>query len=79
MAFSLFGKRDKEPNAPDAQPQTESRGLFDRMKKAVARTRETLSESISSVVALTREVDDASLDDLELVLLASDIGSVTTI
>jgi len=79
MAFSLFGKRDKEPNAPDAQPQPESRGLFDRMKKAVARTRETLSESISSVVALTREVDDASLDDLELVLLASDIGSVTTI
>ena len=79
MAFSLFGKRDKEPEAPDAEPKTESRGFFDRMKKAVARTRETLSESISSVVALTREVDDASLDDLELVLLASDIGSPTTI
>jgi fused signal recognition particle receptor len=79
MAFSLFGKRDKEPEAPTADPQTESRGFFDRMKKAVARTRETLSESISSVVALTREVDDASLDDLELVLLASDIGSLTTI
>ena len=79
MAFSLFGKRDKEPEAPTADPQTESRGFFDRMKKAVARTRETLSESISSVVALTREVDDASLDDLELILLASDIGSLTTI
>jgi len=80
MAFSLFGKRDKEPDAPGAaEPQTESRGFFDRMKKAVARTRETLSDSISSVVALTREVDDASLDDLELVLLASDIGSLTTI
>jgi len=78
MAFSLFGKRDKEPEAPDAEPKNESRGFFDRMKKAVARTRETLSESISSVVALTREVDDASLDDLELVLLASDIGSPTT-
>jgi fused signal recognition particle receptor len=79
MAFSLFGKRDKDPEAPAPESQTESRGFFDRMKKAVARTRETLSESISSVVALTREVDDASLDDLELVLLASDIGSPTTI
>ena len=80
MAFSFFGKRDKDPVVPDApaQSQPESRGFFDRMKKAVARTRETLAESISSVVALTREVDDASLDDLELVLLASDIGSATT-
>jgi len=80
MAFSLFGKRDKDPEVPkaSAEPQPESRGFFDRMKKAVSRTRETLAESISSVVALTREVDDASLDDLELVLLASDIGSVTT-
>jgi len=80
MAFSLFGKRDKDPKVPDAaaEPQPESLGFFDRMKKAVSRTRETLAESISSVVALTREVDEASLDDLELVLLASDIGSVTT-
>ncbi len=52
--------------------------MFDRMKQAVTRTRETLSNSISSVVALTREVDDASLDDLELALLASDIGAPTT-
>jgi fused signal recognition particle receptor len=75
MAFSLFGKRDKEPAADNAP---ESRSFFDRMKQAVTRTRETLAESISSVVALTREVDEASLDDLELVLLASDIGSITT-
>jgi fused signal recognition particle receptor len=52
--------------------------LFDRMKQAVTRTRESLSNSLSSVVALTREVDEASLDDLELALLASDIGSNTT-
>ena len=76
MAFSIFGKRDAptpDPEQPDAP-----RGLFDRMKQAVTRTRESLSNSISSVVALTREVDDASLDDLELALLACDIGSTTT-
>jgi fused signal recognition particle receptor len=48
--------------------------LFDRMKQAVTRTRDTLS----SVIALTREVDDLSLDALEQALLAADIGSPTT-
>jgi fused signal recognition particle receptor len=52
--------------------------LFDRMKQAVTRTRESLSNSLSSVVALTREVDDASLDDLEFALLSADIGANTT-
>jgi fused signal recognition particle receptor len=48
--------------------------LLDRMKQAVTRTRETFS----SIAALTREVDDRSLDDLELALLAADIGGPTT-
>jgi fused signal recognition particle receptor len=82
MAFSLFGKRDKSDQQPDApsapEPQEQKRGFFDRMKQAVTRTRESLSESISSVVALTREVDEASLTSLEPMLLAADIGSATT-
>ena len=52
--------------------------FLDRMKQAVTRTRESLAGSLASVVALTREVDDASLDDLELALLAADIGATTT-
>jgi fused signal recognition particle receptor len=76
MAFSLFGKREA-PATLEPEPQ-QPRGLFDRMKQAVTRTRESLANSIGSVVALTREVDEASLDDLELALVASDIGSATT-
>ena len=78
MAFSLFGKRDTPTPDPQQQEPTAPRGLFDRMKQAVTRTRESLSNSLASVVALTREVDEASLDDLELALLACDIGSTTT-
>ena len=78
MAFSLFGKRDTPTPDPEQPEPAAPRGLFDRMKQAVTRTRESLSNSISSVVALTREVDEASLDDLELALLACDIGSATT-
>src|SRR5580698_3798747 len=81
MAFSLFGKRDKPDQQPEPappEPQEQKRGFFDRMKQAVTRTRESFSESISSVVALTREVDEASLTSLEPMLLAADIGSATT-
>ncbi len=85
MAFSLFGKRDKFEQQPDisatplaSEPQEQKRGFFDRMKQAVTRTRESFSESISSVIALTREVDEASLTSLEPMLLAADIGSATT-
>jgi fused signal recognition particle receptor len=83
MAFSLFGKRKDaapEPENPEVSilPQPERESFFDRMKAAVTRTRESLSGSLGAVVALTREVDDVALDDLEFALLASDIGAPTT-
>ena len=82
MVFNLFGKRDKDtPDQPASQqeaPQQEKRGFFDRMKQAVTRTRESLSESISSVIALTREVDESTLIDLEPILLSADLGAPTT-
>jgi fused signal recognition particle receptor len=85
MAFSLFGKRDKPDQQPDQttapepqEPQEPKRGLFDRMKQAVTRTRESFTESISSVIALTREVDETTLVNLEPLLLAADLGAPTT-
>src|SRR5580704_8532444 len=79
MAFSIFGKRPTEPDQP-AAPETQEpkRGLFDRMKQAVTRTRESFTESISSIVALTREVDETTLVNLEPRLLAADLGAPTT-
>ena len=87
MAFSLFGKRGPDSEATeerknidtngDAPLVEEKRGLFDRMRQAVARTRDSFSESIGSVLALAREVDETSLAELETVLLAADIGSAT--
>jgi fused signal recognition particle receptor len=94
MAFSFFGKRnppsenDEAPAAleeqkaeeaaaaPSATP--EKRGFFDRMRQAVTRTRESFSESLNQVLALTREVDEGTLQNLEPILLAADIGSATT-
>ena len=91
MAFSLFGKRRPDSDTTDegkdletggessaASPVVpEKRGFFDRMKQAVTRTRDSFSESIGSVLALTREIDETSLAELEVVLLRADIGAAT--
>ncbi len=77
MAFSLFGKRVSDSETSEVGTDLQPRGLFDRMRQAVARTRDSFSESIGSVLALTREVDETSLAKLESVLLAADIGSST--
>src|SRR5512146_3533171 len=67
MIQSLFGStEEKKP------------GLFERMKQAVTRTRENLSERIDEVVAFSKEIDRATLDDLEATLIGADLGSATT-
>jgi fused signal recognition particle receptor len=69
MIQTLFGSLDEEPRKP---------GLFDRMKQAVTRTRENLSERIEEVVSFRQEIDRETLDDLEATLIAADLGSATT-
>jgi fused signal recognition particle receptor len=88
MAFSLLGKRKPDSEMDDADGLAAAsaaagefaparRGFFDRMRQAVTRTRDSFSESIGSVLALTREIDETSLTELEGVLLSADIGAAT--
>jgi fused signal recognition particle receptor len=74
--ITLFGNQgDKPEKKPEGE---ETRGFFGRMRDAVTRTRESFSSRINDVVALTRVVDEAALEDLETALLTSDIGVQTT-
>jgi fused signal recognition particle receptor len=66
MIQTLFGSTEKKS------------GLFERMKEAVSRTRENLSERIEEVVAFSKEIDRNTLDDLEATLIGADLGSATT-
>ncbi|HEV3041093.1 MAG TPA: signal recognition particle-docking protein FtsY [Candidatus Angelobacter sp.] len=52
--------------------------FLEKMKQAVTRTRENLSEKIDQVVAFTKEIDRATLDDLEAILITADLGTKTT-
>ena len=74
--YSGYDDPDKPKQTDD--PETEKSGFFSRMKQAVSRTRESLSSRIEGIVALTRTVDEATLEDLESALLTSDIGVQTT-
>ncbi|HEX4287185.1 MAG TPA: signal recognition particle-docking protein FtsY [Terracidiphilus sp.] len=72
--ITLFGNHEEKPE----QEPEEKRGFFGRMREAVTRTRENFSSRINDIVALTREVDEAALEDLETALLTSDLGVQTT-
>jgi fused signal recognition particle receptor len=81
MTMKLFGGKKDTPDYPAPEtgaPETPKSGLFSRMKQAVSRTRESLSSRIETIVALTRTVDESTLNDLETVLLSSDLGVQTT-
>jgi fused signal recognition particle receptor len=81
--MKLFGGSSDTPDTPSTAPEsgpveTAKSGLFSRMKQAVARSRASLSARIATVVALTRTVDEQTLESLESVLLTSDLGVQTT-
>jgi fused signal recognition particle receptor len=50
-----------------------------RFRRAVAATRESLSEKIDTVFAGRKQIDDELLDQLEEALIAADIGVPTTL
>jgi len=52
--------------------------FLDRMKEAVTRTRENLTERIEEVVSFGKEINRDTLDDLEATLLGADLGMTTT-
>ena len=60
----------------DEGPEPE---LLDKLKAAVASTRENLADRIDSVVGSSRKIDPAVLDRLEEVLIGADIGVQTSL
>ena len=68
MIQTLFGSLEEEKKT----------SFLDRMKQAVTRTRENLTERIDDIVSIGKEIDRNTLDDLEATLLGADLGTTTT-
>src|SRR5438874_12653507 len=68
MIQTLFGSLEEQQKP----------SFLDRMKEAVTRTRENLSERIEEAVSFRKEIDRETLDDLEATLIGADLGTTTT-
>lgn len=53
-------------------------GFFDKLKQGLGKTRESLNEKINGVFSSFRKVDEELLEELEEVLIMSDIGVDTS-
>jgi fused signal recognition particle receptor len=70
MVQTLFG-------TPEKKPEKKS-GFFDRLKQAVASTKEQLVERIETIVEGRETIDQTLLDELEATLISADLGVKTT-
>jgi fused signal recognition particle receptor len=68
MIQTLFGSLDEKQKP----------SFLERMKEAVSRTRENLSERIEEAVSFSKEIDRNTLDELEATLISADLGTTTT-
>jgi len=68
------------PTEPDPEPDLPEKpgGFFKRLKSGLSKTRKLLSTDINDLFAGNRKIDDELLEDLEELLITSDIGVQTT-
>lgn len=72
-----FGKSKKVPSdsAPAEEAQeTKPEGLFSRLKSRLARSRAHFTDGLSNLLLGKKHIDDELLEDLENLLLTSDVG-----
>ena len=53
-------------------------GFFDKLKKGLGKTKDSINEKINNVFSVFRKVDEELLEELEEVLIMSDIGMETS-
>jgi len=54
-------------------------GFFDRLKEGLTKTRKSITEKIDQVLVAFGKVDDELFEELEEILVTSDIGVDTSI
>ncbi len=53
-------------------------GFFDRLKEGLSKTRQNFTQKIEELVGVSVELDEEFLEDLEMLLVAGDVGIKTT-
>ena len=63
---------------PGSGPELEKSGYFKRLRKRLSKTRKSLSSGFDRAFAGKKKIDDEVLEELEELLITSDIGVQTT-
>ncbi|MED5404106.1 MAG: signal recognition particle-docking protein FtsY, partial [SAR324 cluster bacterium] len=71
-------EREIEKEAELEEPPEKADSFIERLRKGVDKTRTHILDNLSEVVLGKKEIDEDLLDDLEEVLIGSDIGPETT-
>ncbi len=73
------GLEEKEKLVPEENESEENKkGFFARLKDRLSKTRETLITRVDRLVLGKKEIDEDLLDELEEILITSDLGVFTT-
>ncbi|SNX55557.1 signal recognition particle-docking protein FtsY [Thermoanaerobacterium sp. RBIITD] len=72
--FNFFKKNKKE----DANLEKDKKGLYQKLKDGLTRTRNNFTAKIDSILSLGRKIDDELFEELEEILILADVGVVTT-
>jgi fused signal recognition particle receptor len=87
-----FSPKEQKNNIPKTEPiiennlvspetgdlQDNKKGFFGRLKERLTKTRETLITRVDRLVLGKKEIDDELLEELEEILITSDLGVLTT-
>lgn len=71
----MFGFKKKTETT--SQP-VEKKGFFQRLTQGLSKTRQRLSNSLTTIIKGKKKIDDELLEELETLLLSADMGIETT-
>ncbi|THB75431.1 MAG: signal recognition particle-docking protein FtsY [Desulfobacteraceae bacterium] len=72
-------KPETDETKPVEEEATDKKGLFSKLKKGLTKTREILTTDINDLFSASKAIDDDLFDELEELLITSDLGMDTTI
>jgi fused signal recognition particle receptor len=67
LVFNIFKKKNQDPSP-------EKTSIFSRLKTGLSKTRQVLNTDINDLFKSSKAIDDELFDDLEEVLITSDLG-----
>src|SRR5438477_7415826 len=78
LSSSVLGL-DKSVEELKAQEEAAEREIGVRFSKAIEKTRHSINDRLDSIFEGRKQIDDAVLDELEEMLISTDIGVSTTL